>query len=171
MPRPGGIRRPASLGRNRRAGNGAHAARRRDGDAVGNRQGGGDGSAVGRRARGRGAARRRRGAERACTYVAAPDRTAFHNTAGNDGLGTSGSGDALCGIIVGLCARGADPLRASVWGVYLHACAGDGSRGGPGATDCWPATSRARSRRCWRGSRDLAREVVCLRFRARDFWN
>ena len=61
----------------------------------------------------------------ACTYVAAPDGTAFHNTAGNDGLGTSGSGDTLCGIIAGLCARGADPLRASVWGVYLHACAGD----------------------------------------------
>ena len=61
----------------------------------------------------------------ACTYVAAPDGTVFHNTAGNDGLGTSGSGDAMCGIIAGLCARGADPLRASVWGVYLHACAGD----------------------------------------------
>jgi ADP-dependent NAD(P)H-hydrate dehydratase len=61
----------------------------------------------------------------ACTYIAAPDGTAFHNTAGNDGLGTSGSGDTLCGIIAGLCARGADPLRAAVWGVYLHARAGD----------------------------------------------
>jgi ADP-dependent NAD(P)H-hydrate dehydratase len=61
----------------------------------------------------------------ACTYIAAPDGTAFHNTAGNDGLGTSGSGDILCGIIAGLCARGAAPLPAAVWGVYLHACAGD----------------------------------------------
>jgi ADP-dependent NAD(P)H-hydrate dehydratase len=61
----------------------------------------------------------------ACTYIAAPDGTAFHNTAGNDGLGTSGSGDILCGIIAGLCARGADPLRAALWGVYLHARAGD----------------------------------------------
>jgi ADP-dependent NAD(P)H-hydrate dehydratase len=59
------------------------------------------------------------------TYVAAPDGTTFHNTAGNSGLGTSGSGDTLSGIIAGLCARGADPLRATVWGVYLHACAGD----------------------------------------------
>jgi hydroxyethylthiazole kinase-like uncharacterized protein yjeF len=59
------------------------------------------------------------------TYVAAPDGTTFHNTAGNSGLGTSGSGDTLSGIIAGLCARGADPLHAAVWGVYLHACAGD----------------------------------------------
>ena len=61
----------------------------------------------------------------ALTYVAAPDGTAFHNTAGNIGLGTSGSGDTLSGIIAGLCARGADPLQAAVWGVYLHAKAGD----------------------------------------------
>lgn len=59
------------------------------------------------------------------TYVAAPDGTAFHNTAGNIGLGTSGSGDTLSGIIAGLCARGASPLQAAVWGVYLHAKAGD----------------------------------------------
>jgi NAD(P)H-hydrate repair Nnr-like enzyme with NAD(P)H-hydrate dehydratase domain len=31
----------------------------------------------------------------------------------------------LSGIIAGLCARGTDPLRAAVWGVYLHARAGD----------------------------------------------
>jgi ADP-dependent NAD(P)H-hydrate dehydratase len=59
------------------------------------------------------------------TYIAAPDGTAFENTAGNSGLGTSGSGDALAGIMAGLCARGAEPLQAAVWGVYLHACAGD----------------------------------------------
>jgi hydroxyethylthiazole kinase-like uncharacterized protein yjeF len=61
----------------------------------------------------------------AVTIIAAPDGTAFHNTAGNSGLGTSGSGDALSGIVAGLCARGADPLRAAVWAVYLHARAGD----------------------------------------------
>jgi len=61
----------------------------------------------------------------AVTVVAAPDGTTFHNTAGNSGLGTSGSGDALSGVIAGLCARGADPLRAAIWGVYLHARAGD----------------------------------------------
>jgi hydroxyethylthiazole kinase-like uncharacterized protein yjeF len=59
------------------------------------------------------------------TYVAAPDGKAFKNTAGNIGLGTSGSGDTLSGVIAGLCARGADPLQATVWGVYLHARAGD----------------------------------------------
>lgn len=42
----------------------------------------------------------------ASTYVAAPDGRAFKNTAGNVGLGTSGSGDTLSGVIAGLCARG-----------------------------------------------------------------
>ncbi|HMI91805.1 MAG TPA: NAD(P)H-hydrate dehydratase [Polyangiales bacterium] len=59
------------------------------------------------------------------TYVAAPDGATFHNTAGNLGLGTSGSGDTLAGVITGLCARGADPLQAAVWGVFLHARAGE----------------------------------------------
>ncbi len=59
------------------------------------------------------------------TFVVAPDGTAFHNVAGNAGLGTSGSGDTLSGVIAGLCARGADALQAAVWGVYLHAKAGD----------------------------------------------
>jgi ADP-dependent NAD(P)H-hydrate dehydratase len=61
----------------------------------------------------------------ACTYIAGPDGSAFHNNAGNEGLGTSGSGDTLSGLIAGLSARGADPLRAAIWGVYLHARAGD----------------------------------------------
>jgi NAD(P)H-hydrate repair Nnr-like enzyme with NAD(P)H-hydrate dehydratase domain len=59
------------------------------------------------------------------TFVVAPDGTAFRNAAGNVGLGTSGSGDALSGVIAGLKARGADALQAAVWGVYLHAKAGD----------------------------------------------
>lgn len=59
------------------------------------------------------------------TFVVAPDGTAFENVAGNAGLGTSGSGDILSGLIAGLCARGADALQAAVWGVYLHAKAGD----------------------------------------------
>jgi ADP-dependent NAD(P)H-hydrate dehydratase len=60
-----------------------------------------------------------------CTYIAAPDGEAFHNSEGNVGLGTSGSGDVLAGVIAGLAARGVDPLRAAAWGVYLHAKAGD----------------------------------------------
>jgi len=59
------------------------------------------------------------------TFVVAPDGTAYRNTAGNVGLGTSGSGDTLSGVIAGLSARGASALQAAVWGVYLHAKAGD----------------------------------------------
>jgi hydroxyethylthiazole kinase-like uncharacterized protein yjeF len=59
------------------------------------------------------------------TYIAAPDGRTLENTAGNPGLGTSGSGDTLAGVIAGLCARGAEPLQAAAWGVYLHARAGD----------------------------------------------
>jgi ADP-dependent NAD(P)H-hydrate dehydratase len=59
------------------------------------------------------------------TLIVAPDGTAYCNTAGNVGLGTSGSGDTLSGIIAGLCARGATALQATVWGVFLHAKAGD----------------------------------------------
>ena len=59
------------------------------------------------------------------TFIAAPDGTVYSNRAGNVGLATSGSGDTLSGIIAGLSARGAAPLQAAVWGVYLHARAGD----------------------------------------------
>lgn len=59
------------------------------------------------------------------TYVASPDGTLFVNRAGNVGLATSGSGDTLAGVVAGLAARGADPLRAAAWGVFLHAAAGD----------------------------------------------
>ncbi|MBC7910821.1 MAG: NAD(P)H-hydrate dehydratase [Pyrinomonadaceae bacterium] len=59
------------------------------------------------------------------TFIVAPDGEAYCNRAGNVGLATSGSGDTLSGIIAGLAARGADPLRAAAWGVHLHARAGD----------------------------------------------
>ena len=61
----------------------------------------------------------------AATHIASPRGPTYLSTRGNLGLGTSGSGDALAGIITGLCARGAEPVQAAVWGVYLHACAGD----------------------------------------------
>ena len=41
------------------------------------------------------------------------------------GLGTSGSGDVLAGLICGLLALGADPDQAAAWGVALHARAGE----------------------------------------------
>ncbi len=59
------------------------------------------------------------------TYLCAPDGRAYVNRIGNVGLATSGSGDTLSGIIAGLASRGAEPLQAAVWGVYLHAAAGD----------------------------------------------
>ena len=49
----------------------------------------------------------------------------FCSRSGNVGLATSGSGDALAGIIAGLIARGAEPLQAAVWGVHLHGLAGE----------------------------------------------
>jgi ADP-dependent NAD(P)H-hydrate dehydratase len=59
------------------------------------------------------------------TVIAAPDGAAFRYTRGGAGLGTSGSGDVLGGIVAGLLARGADPLRAAAWGVFLHGEAGN----------------------------------------------
>ena len=44
---------------------------------------------------------------------------------GSVGLGTSGSGDVLAGVIAGLAARGARPEQAAVWGVWLHGKAGN----------------------------------------------
>jgi ADP-dependent NAD(P)H-hydrate dehydratase len=58
------------------------------------------------------------------SHIVAPDGRAFRFEGGGVGLATSGSGDALAGIVGGLCARGADPLAAALWGVYLHGEAG-----------------------------------------------
>jgi NAD(P)H-hydrate repair Nnr-like enzyme with NAD(P)H-hydrate dehydratase domain len=46
-------------------------------------------------------------------------------TTGHSGLGTSGSGDVLSGIIAGLRARGTTDAQAACWGTHLHAAAGD----------------------------------------------
>ena len=60
------------------------------------------------------------------TFIADPGgRLLCNRRAGNPGLGTSGSGDTLSGVVAGLLARGADVLQAAAWGVYLHARAGD----------------------------------------------
>jgi hydroxyethylthiazole kinase-like uncharacterized protein yjeF len=57
--------------------------------------------------------------------VASPDGRMWRDGSGNPGLGTSGSGDVLAGAIGGLAARGASPDQAAVWGVHLHAEAGE----------------------------------------------
>lgn len=48
----------------------------------------------------------------------------WRHRGGVPGLGTSGSGDTLAGLIVGLAARGAGALQATLWGVAVHAMAG-----------------------------------------------
>jgi hydroxyethylthiazole kinase-like uncharacterized protein yjeF len=68
------------------------------------------------------------------SWVAGPDGSAYRNEAGNEGLGTSGSGDVCSGLIAGLAARGASPLAAAVWGVHAHARAGDRLAARIGAT-------------------------------------
>ena len=59
------------------------------------------------------------------TFVASPEGEVYVNRAGNVGLATSGSGDVLAGLVAGLAARGATPLAAAVWGVHVHALAGE----------------------------------------------
>lgn len=61
----------------------------------------------------------------ATTHVATPDGRVWRNERGDVGLGASGSGDVLAGLIVGLAARGAPLEQAAVWGVALHAHAGE----------------------------------------------
>lgn len=56
--------------------------------------------------------------------IVAPDGETFCYPGGGIGLGTSGSGDTLAGIVGGLLARGMDPLGSTLWGVWLHGEAG-----------------------------------------------
>lgn len=60
----------------------------------------------------------------ATTYIAAPDGALWVHRSDCPGLGTSGSGDVLAGIIAGLAARCGDALQAALWGVRLHALGG-----------------------------------------------
>lgn len=57
--------------------------------------------------------------------ICAPDGSVHYNTTGNPGMATAGSGDVLTGIILGLLARGNQPLQAAQLGTYLHGLAGD----------------------------------------------
>ncbi len=59
------------------------------------------------------------------TFIATPYGEVFRYSEGDVGLATSGSGDVLAGILVGLLARGATLDQATVWAVYLHGAAGN----------------------------------------------
>ena len=60
----------------------------------------------------------------ATTFIVPPEGAAWRHVSGNAGLGTSGSGDVLAGIMVGLAARGASLAQAAAWSVVVHALAG-----------------------------------------------
>jgi len=49
----------------------------------------------------------------------------YANTTGNPGLATAGSGDVLTGIITGLVAQGYEPLKATIFAIYLHGKSAD----------------------------------------------
>lgn len=59
------------------------------------------------------------------TIIASPSGEAWKNTAGTRGLGTAGSGDVLAGAIGSLLAQGNSSELAAVYGVHLHALAGE----------------------------------------------
>jgi hydroxyethylthiazole kinase-like uncharacterized protein yjeF len=58
------------------------------------------------------------------SHVVTPNGEAWTYDGGAPGLGVSGSGDILAGIVGGLLARGAEPLNALLWSVWLHGEAG-----------------------------------------------
>lgn len=58
------------------------------------------------------------------SVIAGPDGRCLLHDGGCVGLATGGSGDVLAGIVGGLAARGADPMRAAAWASWLHGRAG-----------------------------------------------
>jgi hydroxyethylthiazole kinase-like uncharacterized protein yjeF len=60
----------------------------------------------------------------ATTLIVTPSGLGYCHTDGVVGLATAGSGDVLAGIVAGLASRGAAPVVAAIWGVFLHGRAG-----------------------------------------------
>jgi len=58
------------------------------------------------------------------TVIACPDGALLHYPGGGIGLATGGSGDTLAGLVAGLLSRGASPVVAAGWAVWLHGEAG-----------------------------------------------
>lgn len=59
------------------------------------------------------------------TVIASPDGETWIHHGHTPGLATSGSGDVLAGLVAGLLARGAPPVVAALWAVWLHNQAGE----------------------------------------------
>ncbi len=60
----------------------------------------------------------------ATTVIAQPGGPLWQHDRGHPGLATSGSGDVLSGLIVGLAPLQVPLEQACAWGVLLHAMAG-----------------------------------------------
>jgi hydroxyethylthiazole kinase-like uncharacterized protein yjeF len=58
------------------------------------------------------------------SHAVTPDGDVWTYEGGAPGVGVSGSGDVLAGIVGGLLARGSEPLSALLWAVWLHGEAG-----------------------------------------------
>ena len=58
------------------------------------------------------------------SHIVSPGGEVWRYAGGGPGLGVSGSGDVLAGIVGGLLARGAAPLGALLWAVWAHGEAG-----------------------------------------------
>jgi hydroxyethylthiazole kinase-like uncharacterized protein yjeF len=58
------------------------------------------------------------------SHIVTPGGDSWKYRGGGPGLGISGSGDTLAGVLGGLLARGAGPLEALLWSVWLHGEAG-----------------------------------------------
>ena len=59
------------------------------------------------------------------TIIADPTGNVYIATGGNPGMASGGTGDILTGLVGGFLAQGADPLTASLAGVWVHNDAGD----------------------------------------------
>lgn len=59
------------------------------------------------------------------TIVASPQGDVYHNTSGNAGMASGGTGDVLAGMIGSFLAQGKDAFKSACTAVYLHGLAGD----------------------------------------------
>lgn len=61
----------------------------------------------------------------AYSVVTFPDKSAYINITGNEGMAKGGSGDVLAGMIGGIANHCVSAQKAAISGVYLHGLAGD----------------------------------------------